>query len=269
MNMILHPRKQLLFALLSFADLSWTWWLLDHAESGIYESNPIANWWLQQHGWLGLIGFKIAIVCLVLTLALVISRRHPRAGGAVLGFGCAVLLTVVVYSVSLSTAIGGDSFTVSDAEEQEIQHALQESNQKAAVETARKVAYWRELDRLSKEVMAGHYTLQEAAMRLEMTERVQDGTWQKKLASLYPGLSPQQCLAMEIVRRSVKFRCSKLSEAHRVACGLEREFQQTYGVVAPREQLLPIFQEFQRAEEAGIVLSSEDRLPGQESALVY
>jgi hypothetical protein len=96
-----HPRKQILFALLSLADLTLTCWLLGHSDGQIYEANPVARWWLAQHGAVGLAGFKGAIVLFVLTLTVVISRHKPRAAGRILTFGCVSLVFVVLYSAAL------------------------------------------------------------------------------------------------------------------------------------------------------------------------
>ena len=93
-----HPKKQILFALLSLADLTLTWWLLGHSDGQVYEVNPVARWWLVRHGAVGLACFKGAVVLLVLTLTAVISRSKPRAAGQVLTFGCVSLVFVVLYS---------------------------------------------------------------------------------------------------------------------------------------------------------------------------
>ena len=53
-----HPRKQLLFILLSLVDLALTWWLLAHSYGQVYEANPVARWWLMRYGAAGLAGFK-------------------------------------------------------------------------------------------------------------------------------------------------------------------------------------------------------------------
>jgi hypothetical protein len=104
-HLMRHPGKQLLFAALSLTDLSLTWWLLSHSDGQVYESNPVARWWLANHGWLGLAGFKVVGVLLVIGLAAVISRYRPRAAGRVLGFACAALTVVVLYSASLCRGI--------------------------------------------------------------------------------------------------------------------------------------------------------------------
>jgi hypothetical protein len=99
-----HPRKQLLFALLSLADLTLTCWLLGHSDGQVYEVNPVAGWWLARHGAAGLAGFKGAVVLLVLTLTAIIARRKPQAAGRILTFGCVSLVLVVLYSAALCPA---------------------------------------------------------------------------------------------------------------------------------------------------------------------
>jgi DNA-directed RNA polymerase specialized sigma24 family protein len=99
-----YARKQLLFLIVSLADLALTCWLLRHSDGQIYEANPIARWWLVRFGAAGLACFKGAVVLLVLTLADFIARRRPRAAGRILVFGCVSTVLVVVYSAALCPA---------------------------------------------------------------------------------------------------------------------------------------------------------------------
>src|SRR5262245_36528876 len=99
-----HPGKQLLFILLSLADLALTGWLLGRPGAEVYEANPVARWWLAHYGWPGFAGFKAAVVGLVIALSAVIARSRPRAAGRVLGLGCAGLAAVVLYSAALCPA---------------------------------------------------------------------------------------------------------------------------------------------------------------------
>src|SRR5262245_42806460 len=46
-----HPRKLLLFALLSVADLTLTWALIQYGRGQFYEGNPVAAWFLRSGGW--------------------------------------------------------------------------------------------------------------------------------------------------------------------------------------------------------------------------
>jgi hypothetical protein len=96
-----HPKKQLLFVLLSLADLVLTCRLLGHSGGQVYEANPVAQWWLARLGAAGLVYFKGADVLLVLILAAFIARTRPRAAGRILTFGCVTLVLVVLYSAAL------------------------------------------------------------------------------------------------------------------------------------------------------------------------
>ncbi len=97
-----HPGKLLLFTSLSAADLCLTSSLLQHGGGSFYEVNPIANAWLHHYGWTGLIVFKAIAMSIVIAACAFISLSHPRAGGLVLVFACAMVAAVVLYSCSLS-----------------------------------------------------------------------------------------------------------------------------------------------------------------------
>jgi len=90
-----------LFAVLSFADLSLTWFLLNYSGGKIYESNPIASAWLASYGWAGLIIYKIMGLFLVAGVATFISFRKPETGKRVLAFAICALTAVTVYSYYL------------------------------------------------------------------------------------------------------------------------------------------------------------------------
>jgi Domain of unknown function (DUF5658) len=100
-NLMPHPVKLLLFTLLSVADLTVTWWLLGNSDGDIYEANPIARFWLQRYGSLGLAGFKVSLILLTTFLIVIVARSRPRAAGRLLGFGCVCLTLVVSYSAAL------------------------------------------------------------------------------------------------------------------------------------------------------------------------
>jgi hypothetical protein len=103
---VFHPGKLVLFVILSFIDLYLTWRLVSLSGGCVYESNPIANWWLKSLGWLGLGIFKFSTMSMVATLTVIISRYRPRIGGLVLTFGCTTLSAVVLYSCLLSWELG-------------------------------------------------------------------------------------------------------------------------------------------------------------------
>jgi hypothetical protein len=103
---ILHPGRLFLYLALSVLDLCLTYRLLHVGGGHIYESNPIANAWLNRYGWLGLTGFKVASMILVASATVVVSLRHPRAGGGILTFACSAVAIVVLYSFSLVNYFG-------------------------------------------------------------------------------------------------------------------------------------------------------------------
>src|SRR5262245_24142327 len=100
-------RRQLLiyalmaFAILSAADFALTRHLL-HGSDTAYEANPVAGWLLARHGWGGLALFKVAIALVFVGLAAVVHWHRPRAAKQLLGFGCAALALVVIYSAALA-----------------------------------------------------------------------------------------------------------------------------------------------------------------------
>jgi hypothetical protein len=221
-----HVGKQSLFAVLSLADLALTTWLLTRPGGRAYEANPVANWWLTRHGWLGLAGFKVAVVLFVGLLAAFISRFRPRGGRLVLNFGCAAVSLVVLYSACLCGRLPSSSSDEVAAD------GLVEINRKAR-DVARVGGDYRALlGRLIEDLIAGRRSLSEAAAKLADTERGRDPVWMKGLTSSYPGHSPQQCLAATIILHAVVSQEDPRA-ARRLLHRLEQEFRRTYGVAAP------------------------------------
>lgn len=89
-----------LYALLSAADLALTASLL-RVNVEAYESNPVAAACLDRYGWQGLTLFKAGAVVVVVGAVGLLVRRQPVAAGAVVTFGCLVLLSVTTYSHGL------------------------------------------------------------------------------------------------------------------------------------------------------------------------
>src|SRR5262245_50521873 len=108
MHLSPFPRwKLLIFGLLSGADFALTYFLVGGSRAGLYESNPLAGWWLGQFGWVGLAIFKGITVGLVAALAFTIWVRRPRAAHRILAFGCVTAGAVVLYSCYLTSAVNG------------------------------------------------------------------------------------------------------------------------------------------------------------------
>ena len=74
------------------------WALIGDGLGSVYESNPVAAWCLQGYGWAGMAVFKALMVLASGGLSEVISRYRPRTGGRVLGLGCIITASVVLYS---------------------------------------------------------------------------------------------------------------------------------------------------------------------------
>jgi hypothetical protein len=218
-----HRGGQLLFVLLSLADLALTWWLLGRPDGEVYEGNPVARYWLLHHGWLGLACFKGAQVLLVLLLAATVARWRPRAGRRVLTFGCAALALVVLYSASLCRAVARQDREVAAARA----HSWALDGQ--IRETA---AYQAALAELAEDLRAGRCTLHQAAERAAATEKGRDPAWRQALAALYPGRAPEECFAANVICHAMWSRLPP-SGARALARKLEREFQLTYGSTPP------------------------------------
>jgi hypothetical protein len=74
----LHTLRLGLFGVLSFLDLGLTYRLIKAGGGAVYESNPIANEWLQRFGWMGLAAFKIMAMSIVAVAAIYISTSRPH-----------------------------------------------------------------------------------------------------------------------------------------------------------------------------------------------
>jgi hypothetical protein len=88
------------FALLSATDWVMTFTLL-RLHPGAVEANPFAAACLERYGWDGLALYKFAGVFVVIAAVVLIERRRPSVAAGVVAMGCAVLLSVTVYTHQL------------------------------------------------------------------------------------------------------------------------------------------------------------------------
>jgi hypothetical protein len=229
MKLLPHPRKQILFSLLSLADLGLTWFLIGQGGGQVYESNPLAGWCLVRHGWVGLACFKVAVVLVVFALAAVISRFRPRAGGQVLGLGCAVLALVVLYSTALCQGAAwlptGGQAVVGE------ENSLLEDGRRTWAQLQRKDALLKDL---RQGLLAGHCTLSEAVRRLAGSELGHDRDWLHTLTHLDPDGSLEARLGVFLINHVVSSLAECPQRAWPTAVRLEREFQLLYGHPCPR-----------------------------------
>ncbi len=224
-----HFGKLFVFALLSFADLFLTWHLLEQGTGQVYESNPIARWWLEQHGWLGLVLFKLGVVVVVAGLALLISRYRPRAGGCVLTFACSAVALVVLYSSSLAGYIGKqpDAFGMAELERDLAKDRQLEQRLRAVRD------YHALLNRFSGDWLAQRCTLTEAIDQLAGSPNAHNANWLRVIYQRYPGYTKEQCLAANLLEHVLSMVGSDSSLDRLRIQELVAEYQDTYGVVVP------------------------------------
>jgi hypothetical protein len=224
-----HPGKQLLFALLSAADLVLTWWLLDHSGGLADEANPIARWWLLHYGWLGLACFKAALVLLVLLLTAVISPSRSRAAGRLLALGCAALGIVVAWSSTLCLrAPASGELTAAQLEENE------DFKQKAREELRHRHTWRALLENVRDDLVAQRCTLTQAVGRLASPSQTRNHAWLQTLPIWPSSGSLEECLAVFLLSHLAIVLQHRQQTAWEVVLRLESEFHSRFGHPAPR-----------------------------------
>lgn len=93
------------FGLANALDIVLTFLLIRRGE--FFESNPIARYFINHWGLKGMIGFKLALVLIVVAITQYVARTKPQLARAILIFGTVVVTAVVIYSVSLHRAFVG------------------------------------------------------------------------------------------------------------------------------------------------------------------
>jgi hypothetical protein len=237
-----HPRKLLLFVLLSLADLALTCWVLDRPGGQGYEANPVARWWLSRHGWAGLACFKALAVALVLGLAQLIARSRPASAGRVLGLGCSFSALVVAYSAAL-----GWFAEAREAEsEREYRKGLVKLNQDTRAEYSQLLTFQGLMASLCEGLVSGRLSLREAAARVAASEKGSDRAWRRVLATAHPGRTLEEMFAVCVLHYVITSLEEDPRADWQVVARLEREFRFAYGSVPP-----PIFCSLQRAPARG------------------
>jgi hypothetical protein len=219
-----HPRKLLLFLLLSLSDLGLTWLLLERSGGVIYEGNPVADWWLHRYGWAGLAAFKVLTVLVVVGLTAVVSRSRPSSGGLILSVACAVLALVVGYSCYL---VGRGA--AREPESAEMASVRAETAQIDA-EWEKSREYSRALQQLSEALADGRCSLCEATAQLGSTRRGQDPAWLDRLHAYLPARTDEECLATGLALHSLLQVRDDPAAAERLAHRLERDLAAQFGV---------------------------------------
>jgi hypothetical protein len=221
-----HRRKLYLFVLLSLADLFLTWCLLHQDQGPFFESNPVAGWWLQRHGWLGLVAFKAATVLVAAALLVVVSRYRPRTAGNALVLACALVGGVVFYSCYLAQANASTTAEV---------RSLLEDHERLEALGNRLRAYVALRERMIDEIIAGRFTLSAAAEQLIWMERCRDPRGMCFLRACYAGYSLKECVAAQLMVTSVERLQGDRPAAQRLGQQLDDEFQTSFGQSSPAE----------------------------------
>jgi hypothetical protein len=218
--------KILAFTFLSVVDLGLTLQLLSAGNGTVYESNPLAHWFLTRYGWAGLAVFKAALVAVVLFLSVAISLSHPRAARTVLSFACVALVPVVIYSSALASCL---KLCPREAENQLVaQIWSRDSALTAEIDQTRDYAVL--MTRLTNDLAAGRCSLAEGVQALQALDRAHDPRWLVLLHKLFPGKSDEACLAGNLVT-AVLSDHDQGPEARARALRLAADLPATYGIL--------------------------------------
>jgi hypothetical protein len=230
-----HPGKQALFVLLSLADLALTCWLLGRSGGQVYEANPVASWWLTQHGAAGLACFKGAVVLLVLGLAVVISRSRPCVAGRVLGFGCASLVVVLGYSATLCRAALRTPEERKEAIRAEMEQHLAQVNEHTRAALRAREPLRVLLADLRQGLREGRYTLRQAADLLADSEPGRDPGWLRVLAQVHHDRPQAERIGAFVLQNFVGVEGGQSQQARQIALRLEKEYRAVYGSAPPTD----------------------------------
>lgn len=92
-------RHTLLYLLASMLDVVFTYLLLYGEGPMVFtESNPVARYFLQESGFLGMVVFKIALVLMVAINCQVIARKRPTTALRLMQFAGVTVAGVVAWS---------------------------------------------------------------------------------------------------------------------------------------------------------------------------
>jgi hypothetical protein len=224
-----HHRKIFLFGLLSLADLGLTWLLLERGGGTVYESNPVAGWFLASYGWAGLVGFKAASMSLVIGAASLVAMYRPRCGSLVLTFGCSAAAAVVGYSCYLAGVA-----LPADAEPREAMSRLADSEKTLVTRVERGWEYRKVLGKLCADLKAGRCRMGEATERLAASPRARDPEWLRTLHQQYRMRSDADCLATNLVVNCLVPLRRDPAAAERLARRLDRDYRAAFGPARPK-----------------------------------
>lgn len=95
-----HVAETRAFIVVNVLDIVMTWRLLTTGDH-FYESNPVANFFLQAWGPKGMVYFKLGVVALVCVIVQIVNQRRPDRARMILTLGTLIVGCVVIYSLVL------------------------------------------------------------------------------------------------------------------------------------------------------------------------
>jgi hypothetical protein len=223
-------RKLLLFVLLSLADLVITCSLIARGGGAIYETNPVANAWLDAYGWKGLALFKAGMVVVIVGIAVLVSVYRPQTSARLLGFACLTTFVVVVYSCYVARAAGVYS---GEARADETQ-ALKARLQRLEFDSAIRKAHWQRMMHLCGKLTSGERNLKQVVDELRRGPTGVADAWLALYRSRYPRLSDEQYLGIFLVQQARIINGYRgPAVLARISATLEDQFVEAFGVPYP------------------------------------
>jgi Domain of unknown function (DUF5658) len=241
--------KLILFAALSVCDFVITYLLISRSQGQVYESNPVADQWLQQGGWIGLAGFKAAIVLGVSVIAVYLYYRRPRIAHDLLAIACGALVVAVLTGTSI--AVTNAEPNGEDGDDSMPRLVVRGHGQVAPKEAS---DYVIELEGCSYALAANRTDLTRAVAELKRTNRGSDPKWLESLRQAYPNMDERTLFACDLLQHTIGMRI-RGPRVRELAERLEREFVAVYGVEPnlPYRQMLHLAPMKERANDSHAV----------------
>jgi hypothetical protein len=216
----MHSGKQILFALLSAADLALTWALIAHGRGLVYEGNPVAAWVLHGHGWVGLAAYKLATVGLALALTAAVACYRPHVAGRLLAAACTAAAVVVGYSGYLGLASTSPLALLRDAEQNSV-HCAQ------ALDRMHELHRFR--DRLTGDLARGGSLGNAVAVMEPAAPRLIQPRALAILRRANEDRPLRECLALMLMGHAADVLMERPEEMLRLAERLDAEFRAAFG----------------------------------------
>jgi hypothetical protein len=246
--------KLILFALLSACDFIITYSLLSHSDGEVYETNPLANQWLQANGWVGLAAFKALIVFTVGVIATYVYYRRPRTAHDLLALACGAVVVAVVSGMTICIT------TTGKAAANERGNATRNLPRPEPGEKELPLDYNTLLDIAASKLATKKTDLNRAVELLHKSSKANDAKWIESLRKAYPGLEDRSLLAADLIQHSVGLRI-RTPIAKDLAERLEKEFVALYSVTPhlPYQQILHL------SPSATVLADGRQRAPTPQS----